>query len=141
MHGDDAPSQKRQLASSAPSPPCWRSPQRGAACSSAALFTSDFAFIGWFFFFPAVIRGSLEVQRMRRRKYERKNCRELEDENDDISDGPVVFLDSRCFFLRKFQVPAVFPSPCSQPVNAGPLPLPPSYSEPLIAWKWGWLTG
>lgn len=56
-------------------------------------------------------------------------------------DGPEVFLDGCCFFLRKFQVPAVFPSPCSQPVNAGPLPLPPSYSEPLIAWKWGWLTG
>lgn len=48
-------------------------------------------------------------------------------------DGPEVFLDSCCFFLRKFQVPAVFPSPCSQPVNAGPLPLPPSYSERLIA--------
>lgn len=56
-------------------------------------------------------------------------------------DGPEVFLDGRCFFLRKFQVPAVFPSPCSQPVNAGPLPLPPSYSEPLIAWRWGLLTG
>lgn len=56
-------------------------------------------------------------------------------------DGPEVFLDGRCFFLREFQVPAVFPSPCSQPVNAGPLPLPPSYSEPLIAWRWGWLTG
>lgn len=56
-------------------------------------------------------------------------------------DGPEVFLDGCCFFLRKFQVPAVFPPPCSQPVNAGPLPLPPSYSEPLIAWKLGWLTG
>lgn len=78
---------------------------------------------------------------MRRRKYVRKNCCELEDETNDISDGPVVFLASCCFFLRKFQVPAVFPSPCSQPVNAGPLPLPPSYSELLIAWKWGWLTG
>lgn len=91
-----------------------------------------------FFFLPCMICGSLEVQRMRRRKYVRKNCRELEDERNDISDGPEVFLDSRCFFLHKFQVPAVFPSPCSQPVNAGPLPLPPSYSEPLIAWKWGW---
>ena len=39
------------------------------------------------FFFPAVIRGSLEVQRMRPRKYVRKNCRELEDESKDISDG------------------------------------------------------
>lgn len=112
----------------------------GAACSSAAPFTSNFAFSSGFFP-PAVTHGSLEVQRMRRRKSERKNCRALEDGSDDISDGPAVFLDSRCFFLRKFQVPAVFPSPCSQPVNAGPLPLPPSYSEPLIAWKWGWLTG
>lgn len=51
-------------------------------------------------------------------------------------DGPAVFLEDSCFFLRKFQVPAVFPSPCSQPVKARPLPLPPSYSEPLIARKW-----